>query len=239
MFLHRIALSRVPSQMAILHLVASRLEPQSDGVPPLSPALFLATIQGMYSLTAISRPAVAKTAMIEPFGMCLERKARVRRTTPPPESVVASWYENASLLDSYSIDLSSSKQYSMRVLATRTVGDPPAWIKALVTVRDAMVTPFGVKTSGEVRASRADNERVDFFPVQWESNDEIVLGEDDRHLDFRLSLLRRNSPTRTQLIATTVVHSRNAFGLTYLNVIRPFHHLVVRTNLARFARAQG
>ena len=27
--------------------VASRLEPQSDGVPPSSPALFLATIQGM------------------------------------------------------------------------------------------------------------------------------------------------------------------------------------------------
>ena len=88
----------------------------------------------------------------------LERTVRVRRTTPPPESVVAGWYENASLLDSYSIDLSSSKQYSMRVLATRTVGDPPAWIKALVAVRDAMVTPFGVKTSGEVRASRADNE---------------------------------------------------------------------------------
>ena len=38
---------------------------QSDGEPPLSPALFLATIQGMYSLTAIGRPAVAKTAMIE------------------------------------------------------------------------------------------------------------------------------------------------------------------------------
>ena len=29
--------------------------------------------------------------------MCLERKARVRRTTPPPESVVAGWYENATL----------------------------------------------------------------------------------------------------------------------------------------------
>jgi len=175
------------------------------------------------------------------FGRLSQRecKARVRRTTPPPESVVAGWYENASLLDSYSIDLSSSKQHSMRVLAIRTVGDPPAWIKALVAVRDAMMTPFGVKTSGEVRASRPDNERVDFFPVQWEGNDEIVLGEDDRHLDFRLSLLRRNSPTGTQLIATTVVHSHNAFGLTYLNVIRPFHHLVVRAHLAHFARAQG
>src|SRR4051794_33562559 len=69
-------------------------------------------------------PIAAKTAM-RAFGMCLERKARVRRTTPPPESVVAGWYENASLLDSYSIDLSSSKQHSMRVLATRAVGEPP------------------------------------------------------------------------------------------------------------------
>jgi hypothetical protein len=171
--------------------------------------------------------------------MCLERKARVRRTTSPAESVIAGWYENASLLDSYSIDLSLSKQHSMRELANRTVGDPPGWVKALLAMRDAMVTPFGVKTSGDVRASRANNERVDFFPVQWESKDEIVLGEDDRHLDFRLSLLRRNSPTGTQLIATTVVHSHNAFGLTYLNVIRPFHHLVIRTTLARFARAQG
>lgn len=163
----------------------------------------------------------------------------MRRTTPPPESVVAGWYENASLLDSYSIDLRSSNQDSMRVLATRTVGDPPAWIKALVAVRDVVVTPFGVKTSGEVRASRAGNDRVDFFPVQWEGPDEIVLGEDDRHLDFRLSLLRRKSPTGTQLIATTVVRSRNAFGLTYLTVIRPFHHLVVRASLAQFARTQG
>ncbi len=163
----------------------------------------------------------------------------MRRTTPPPESVVAGWYANASLLDSYSIDLGSSKQDSMRVLATRTVGDPPSWIKALVAVRDALVTPFGVKTSGEVRASRADDDRVDFFPVQWEGNDEIVLGEDDRHLDFRLSLLRRPSPTGTQLIATTIVHAHNAFGFTYLNLIRPFHHLVVRASLAQAARARG
>ena len=147
---------------------------------------------------------------------------QVRRTTPPSESVVASWYKNASLLDSYSIDLSASEQSTMRVLATLTVGNPPAWQKALIAVRDAMVTPFGLKTSGTVRASRDSNERVDFFPVQWEGRDEIVLGADDRHLDFRLSLLRRLSPTGTLLIATTVVHTHNALGFTYLNAIRPF-----------------
>lgn len=126
----------------------------------------------------------------------------------------------------------------MRVLATSTVGNPPAWQKALLAARDAMVTPFGLKTSGAVGASRDSDDRVDFFPVHWEGSDEIVLGEDDRHLDFRLSLLRRRSPAGMSLIATTVVHSHNALGCTYLTRIRPFHHLVVRANLARCAQAQ-
>lgn len=172
------------------------------------------------------------------MSMRLNRKPQVRRTTPPSESVVADWYENASLLDSYSIDLNASEQSSMRMLATRVLANPPVWQKVLIAVRDAMVKPFRLKTSGMVRESQGRNERVDFFPVHWEGRDEIVLGADDRHLDFRLSLLRRLSPTGASLIATTVVHTHNAFGVTYLNLIRPFHHLVVRANLARCARTQ-
>jgi hypothetical protein len=190
----------------------------------------------LHDLKAPDRRVSALQGVV--MSMRLDRKPQVRRTTPPSESVVASWYKNASLLDSYSIDLSASEQSTMRVLATLTVGNPPAWQKALIAMRDAMVTPFGIKTSGTVRASRDSNERVDFFPVQWESRDEIVLGADDRHLDFRLSLLRRLSPTGTLLIATTVVHTHNALGFTYLNAIRPFHHLVVRANLARCAQTQ-
>ena len=166
-----------------------------------------------------------------------DRKPQVRRTTPPSESVIASWYKNASLLDSYGLDLRVSEHPSMRVLATRALANPPAWQKALIAMRDAMVTPFGLKTSGMVGASRDSNERVAFFPVHWEGNDEIVLGADDRHLDFRLSLLRRLSPTGALLVATTVVHAHNVLGVTYLNLIRPFHHLVVRANLARCAQA--
>src|SRR3954463_10903404 len=100
--------------------------------------------------------------------MGLDRKPQVRRTTPPSESVVASWYENASLLDSYGIDFSASQQSSMRELATRTLVNPPAWQKALIVLRDAMVTPFGIKTSAAVRTPLDSHERVGFFPVHWE-----------------------------------------------------------------------
>src|ERR1700755_1290067 len=102
------------------------------------------------------------------MSMGLDRKSQVRRTTPPSDSVVASWYENASLLDSYSIDLRALEQSSMRELATRTLVNPPAWQKGLIALRDAMVTPFGIKTSDTVRTSRDSLERVDFFPGHWE-----------------------------------------------------------------------
>lgn len=180
------------------------------------------------------------------MSMGLDRKPQVRRTTPPSESVVASWYENASLLDSYSIDLSASEQSSMRELATRTLVNPPAWQKALIALRDAMVTPFGIKTSDTVRTSRDSHERVDFFPVHWEGKDEIVLGTDDRHLDFRLSLLRRHSPIGTLLIATTVVHTMpwaspisTRSGLFITSWSGPTWHAVHKHNCSRAAETSN
>lgn len=78
--------------------------------------------------------------------------------------------------------------------------------------------------------------QVEFFPVQSENQDEIVLGEDDIHLDFRFSLLRQQTSNGQRLYATTVVHCHGRLGRTYLAVIEPFHRLVVRTGLARLAR---
>jgi hypothetical protein len=81
----------------------------------------------------------------------------------------------------------------------------------------------------------SEQAHVDFFPVQSRSDHEIVLGENDRHLDFSLSLLLRPTPDTAgaELVATTVVHCHNLLGRTYLQAITPFHGLVVRSNLRR------
>jgi hypothetical protein len=47
---------------------------------------------------------------------------------------------------------------------------------------------FGVKSSSEVRRETAPDQRIDFIPIHAISIDEIVVGEDDRHLNFRLYL---------------------------------------------------
>jgi hypothetical protein len=159
---------------------------------------------------------------------------RVRRVEPPAASAISGWYAGADLLDSYSVDAVADGA-TMRAIADRALGAPPHWLRALVAVRDAAVAPFGVRTSGELRRARPDRPRVDFFPILSETTDEIVLGEDDSHLDFRLSLLRQIGSHGSMLIATTAVRTHNRVGRLYLRAIHPFHILVARATVARGA----
>lgn len=158
----------------------------------------------------------------------------VRRVEPPPASIISSWYAGADLLDSYGVDAPTDGA-TMRAIADRALGAPPLWFRTLMAVRDAAVKPFGVRTSGEVRRARPDQASIDFFPVLSESADEIVLGEDDRHLDFRLSLLRQTGLHGSTLIVTTAARTHNRLGRLYLCAIHPFHILVVRAVVVRAA----
>ena len=84
----------------------------------------------------------------------------------------------------------------------------------------------------------AKPDRIGIFKVYGKSETELVLGEDDKHLDFRLSVLRTPdlSPTLGgQLTVSTVVHCHNFLGRAYLLVIAPFHRLVVKASLRRAA----
>lgn len=65
----------------------------------------------------------------------------------------------------------------MRQLAQLAFSDPPAWFRALLAIRDAATRPFGVKSSSQLRDATASEERVDFFPILIERENEIGLGE--------------------------------------------------------------
>lgn len=93
-------------------------------------------------------------------------------------------------------------------------------------------------TTGMMRDGAAEL-RIDFFPVRSVAHDEIVLGEDDAHLGFRVSFLRRPSAGGVEVVATTVVHVRNAFGRAYIAVISPFHRIVVRASLRCLAEVRA
>ena len=167
------------------------------------------------------------------------RPFSTRAIAPPAESALAEWFVGADLVDAYSALLPPGRDIDVGKLATEMLGEPAPWFRALLAIRDAVMRPLGVKTSRQIRGDKKrGGDQIDFFPVLAQSHNELIVGEDDRHLDFRASiLLRRGQSTDPAvLIATTVVHCHNWIGRVYLAGIKPFHVLVVRSNLRRVAR---
>src|ERR1700730_3538521 len=76
-----------------------------------------------------------------------------------------------------------------------------------------------------------------YLPLLSKSAGELVMGGDDRHLDFRVAvLLRTGAAAGRELVVVTVVHCHNRLGRTYLAVIAPFHRTILRANLERAVR---
>ena len=72
-------------------------------------------------------------------------------------------------------------------------------------------------------------DKVGIFPVESENDHELIAGFNDRHLDFRVSVVSREG----QVFLATWVHPHNLGGRLYLRTILPFHVMIVRNALAR------
>lgn len=159
----------------------------------------------------------------------------------PTDSSVARLYAGADLADAFAVGIAAADgERDIRALAQAVLGDPAPWFRILLALRDAAVAGFGIKTARRMRDVAASNPAgsIDFFPILSRSERELVLGADDRHLDFKVSLLVRPTADATgdELVATTVVHCHNRLGRIYLAAIAPFHRLIVKSNLQRAAR---
>lgn len=111
---------------------------------------------------------------------------------------------------------------------------PPAWVNALMAVRNAVVARFGLKTEAS-----GPGPRVGIFPLVAERPDEVVLGLDDKHLDFRIWVCVRESAQGSEIWMSTLVRYNGVSGRIYLFLIKPFHKLLSRFMLRRAARFLG
>ena len=154
----------------------------------------------------------------------------------PADSRIAPLVRHADLADTFAIHLPSDASTDPEVLARFIFDHQAAWVGRLMRLRDAIMARFGVKTARQLR--RSGERRVSIFRIYQRETDEIILGEDDRHLDFRVSVLRseRSDSGHAVLMLSTVVHCHNRYGRLYLFAIRPFHRLVVMSGLRRAAR---
>jgi uncharacterized protein DUF2867 len=134
----------------------------------------------------------------------------------------------AQFIDAFSI-LTDDAALDARHAAEKMLGRSPGWARALLALRDHLVTPFGLKTAEAARRSSAN--RIGMFPVLSETPQRIVAGLNDSHLDFRLVVDVTGSGTGRRVTATTVVLTHNRLGRIYLAIILPFHRLIARAML--------
>ena len=160
----------------------------------------------------------------------------------PRQSAVTDAYASVNLADAYSVALPPTASTDPEVLARFIFAGQPAWIAALMRLRDAIVAGLGLKTARQLQSleARDKSARVGIFKIYSRNAAEIVMGEDDKHLDFRVSVLCEPQSPATgerRLVLSTVVHCHNRLGRAYILLIAPFHRAVVQASLRRAARA--
>lgn len=141
----------------------------------------------------------------------------------------------AGFADSYRIRLTPQlAQLNSTEIAERMMASQPAWISALMQLRDRLVAPLGLKRAGDHGAPAG-------FPLLLAEPARVVMGLDDSHLDFRLCV-EKSPDTAAQaaddqwLTVTTVVRTKRWLGKLYLAAIMPFHRCIARTLLQGLLR---
>lgn len=120
-----------------------------------------------------------------------------------------------------------------RHIATVTLGASPKWLQDLLSIRNAVVKPLGLKTTED--AHRQSSDSIGFFPILEETDSRVVVGLDDNHLDFRIVVELEHFGDATNVLLTTLIRRHNQFGKAYLALVSPFHKRIVPRILSQAA----
>ncbi len=112
----------------------------------------------------------------------------------------------------------------------------PQWGIWLLLLRNRIVSVFGITgpSSVELAGPKAHQnyvagDKISLFTLYSQNADELIAGGNDKHLAFKVSVLKVTEPGGTKVVLTTIVSPHNLFGRVYLFLILPFHKIGVKT----------
>jgi hypothetical protein len=156
--------------------------------------------------------------------------------------------EAAYFHDAYRAPL-SQRRASIVDLFFGVLGHHPMWLKLILVVRNRIASVCGldVPTVSEimrpvVKSSYRVGDKIGPWPIFSLSETELVAGRDNKHLDFRLSVLKESNANSddsgnhdgesASVVISTICTTHNIFGKVYLFFIIPFHKWGVRRLIA-------
>ena len=159
----------------------------------------------------------------------------------PDSSIILNGFGKVDYHDTYKITISTNK-YSVDKIASDLFKLTPLF-KYLLKIRDFIVKPFGIKTSDEfkeafktdVEAHYSIGSKAVFFTVIDRNEKEIVMAENDKHLNFKTSVMIEKKEKSTDVYQTTIVQYNNFFGRFYFFFVKPFHRFLIKKDLKKYA----
>lgn len=159
----------------------------------------------------------------------------------PRPSVIATGLDGATFYDSYATPLRADDLgVSATELALRVFSKVPAWIEFLMRMRNRIVGLMGLNNQGSFRqgvdvqkpaVGYRVGDRLGIFTVMHVSDNEFILGDDEKHLKVQISVCKMQRDGVPQLVVSTVVHEHNWLGRVYMIFVGPAHKVIAPATL--------
>jgi hypothetical protein len=164
---------------------------------------------------------------------------RVIEVPVPHDCSLLGRFQTVYFCDAYQTAL-SKPNLSVQELYEAVFAHPPVWAKGLMKIRGLVASALGLKhVDNAVLPDQGTQyqvgQRAGLFSIQSIEANELVVGDDDKHLNFRISIYRSSAKGVPAVTLSTAVEIHNKVGKLYMLVVTPFHRLIARSMLQKAA----
>lgn len=158
------------------------------------------------------------------------------KTKIPENSLAQQSFKRIDYMDAYTCHFQTTKEVLVDDLVYAFFDSAPQWIEKLFSFRNKVVSLFGLKTSTvDDKDALRKNFKVEkgyslgLFKIVEKTFNEVLMGEDDKHLNFRISffLVKNDHDHSYSFTLSTTVMMNNWLGKIYFLPVKPFHSLIV------------
>ncbi len=157
----------------------------------------------------------------------------------PPNSIINESFGKSDYIDTYKVPIHNNQNFSIDYITALFFTSLPSWIKNLLSFRNFLVKYFGLK-GGDINKLQEPDKSIYYsvgseaviFKVHSRNENEIVMADNDKHLNFRTSILiEKTDKGYDYLYSATIVHYNNILGRLYFLPVKPFHKMIIKTML--------
>ena len=165
--------------------------------------------------------------------------SRVKRTNNIPEySIISKGFSSFQYCDSFSTVKQTNDSIDK---ITTDIFQTPKWADFLMTIRNTVVKLVGLKAGGYKKDTYISDfypigSRAVYFTVIDRNENEIIMAENDKHLNFRVSVMTNRQGDNVTIYLTTIVKYNNFLGWLYFSPVKPFHRLIIRSLFKRLLK---